>query len=200
MKQFLLCVSLVSMILVVGCFGGGKSRINPPKLDATAAGKEAIKLYDKNGDGVIKGDELDATPALKYALAWLDKDGDGGISAAEITNRIKEWQDSKTGLTLQSINIHYGGKPVKSGNVILTPEAFLGGTFSPAKGQINDGSVTPSCENNPDGLSGMPLGFYTVTFENLPGGITAPALGIEIFDKNPEFQKSNMYTLELKVK
>jgi len=200
MKHFLLCVSLVSMMLVVGCFGGGQKRVNAPPLNAATAGTEAMNLYDKNKDGVIKGDELDATPALKACYAWLNKSGDG-ITAKDISDRILEWQASKTGLTLQSINIQYGGKPVASGTVTLTPEEFLGKNFSPATGQIMNGTVSPSCPDNEDGLTGLPIGFYTVTFSGLPDGIKAPEkMGIEIFDKNPEFQKFNNYTLELKVK
>ena len=197
MKHFLLCVSLVSMIFVVGCFSRGGKRVEPPALNPDTAGTEAMNLYDKNKDGVIKGDELDASPALKACYAWLNKSGNG-ITAKDIADRIREWQETKTGLTLQAINIQYGGKPVESGTVTLTPEAFLGANYSPATGQINGGTVSPSCADNVDGLSGMPVGFYTVTFEGVPN---APAkMGIEIFDRNPDFQKTNNYTLELKTK
>lgn len=180
--------------------GAKPKRLEPLKLNAQTAAAEALTLYDTNEDGILSGEELDASPALKASLSWLDKNNDRGISADEIAARIKAWQDSKIGLTSPSIRVLYGGRPVKSGTVILTPEPFLGPTFSPATGTIVNGAAPVSCDpaKNPEGLSGLPIGFYTVTFEDVEN---APEkMGIEIFDQNPEYRKASSYILELKEK
>ncbi|MDO4550856.1 MAG: EF-hand domain-containing protein [Planctomycetia bacterium] len=201
MKRFFLCVTFLSLISLTGCFGNKKpSRIEPPSVNASTAGSEAMKLYDKNGDGKISGDELDATPALKASLAWLDKNGDGGISADEIANRIKEWQAARVGLHSPAFSVTYNGKPVKSGTIIFTPEPFLGSAFHPATASITEGSATASCDAavNPPNLTGMPWGFYIITFEGISN---APEkMGLEIADINPDLAENNSYQLELKKK
>lgn len=197
MKRIILSAFLIGSLCMVGC-NRGPGKVVAPALNAATASAEAMKLYDKNGDGKISGDELDATPALKASLAWLDKNGDGGISADEIADQIKAWQAAEVGLCTPMFHITFGGKPVKSGEITLTPEPFLGANFQVAKSAINEGSAAPNCDNNQEGLPGMPWGFYTVTFTGVPN---APEkMGVEVSNLNPEYQKSSSHELELRVK
>lgn len=191
---------LVLTLSVLGCGPKRPGAIQPPAINPDKAGADAIALYDKNGDGAISGAELDATPALKASVSWVSKNGDGSIRASDIADRIKLWRSTKIGLTTPSIQVRYGGKPVPSGKITLTPEPFLGSTFLPATGTITNGSASVTCDpaKNPDNLPGMPVGFYTVTFEGVKN---APEkMGVEIFDQNPEYRKTSSYILELKVK
>ncbi len=199
MKQFVLCAFVVLALCVAGCSNKPKP-ITAPALNAATAGAEAMKLYDKDGDGKISGAELDATPALKASLKWLDKNGDGGISADEIANEVKAWQAGKVGLCTPMFSITYGGKPVKSGEITLTPEPFMGSGYHPATAKIQDGSCSPSCDAsvNPEGLPGMPWGFYTITFSNVPN---APdKMGVEVSNMNTDASDNGSYKLELRVK
>lgn len=199
MKRVILSVFLVLMVCVVGC-NRKPTKVEAPSLNAATAGAEAMKLYDKDGDGKISGAELDATPALKASLAWLDKNGDGGISADEIANQIQAWQKDGVGLCTPMFNITFGGKPVKSGELTLTPEPFLGSNFHEAKAKIEDGSASPNCDPsvNQEGLPGMPWGFYTVTFTGVPN---APEkMGVEVSNYNPDYAASSSFKLELRAK
>ncbi len=76
--------------VIAGCWNRGPDRVNPPKIDAVAAGQEAIKMYDTNHDGKISGAELDKCPDIKAALLQIDPSGKGEVTAEMITARIKK--------------------------------------------------------------------------------------------------------------
>lgn len=199
MKRVILSAFLILAVCMVGC-SRGPNAVKPPSVDAGTAGAEAMKLYDKDGDGKISGAELDATPALKDSLRWLDKNGDGGISADEIATQIRAWQNDGVGLCTPMFNITFGGKPVKEGEIILTPEPFLGSNYHEARTKISDGAASPSCDlsKNQDNLPGMPWGFYIITFNGVPN---APEkMGVEVSNHNPDYMESSSYKLELRAK
>ena len=75
---------------------GGPPRVDAPKIDAYAAGRKAIEMFDANRDAVVSGKELDKCPGLKAACTpgtsappTLDPARTGRISAEMTTNRIK---------------------------------------------------------------------------------------------------------------
>jgi hypothetical protein len=116
---------------------GGPRRILPPRLDATAAGKEAIKLYDTNKDGKISGKELDKCPGLKAAIDNLDPSGNEEITAEKVTARIKAWQDSKLGRMSLACRVTHNGKPLAGAEVRFVPEKYLGKGLKPATGKTD---------------------------------------------------------------
>jgi len=93
---------VIAFILAVGVFmdagcSRGRARLYPPSINASSAGAKAIEMYDTDKDGKLSGAELDKCPALKAALAQIDASGEGAITAAKITARIKQWQESRIG-------------------------------------------------------------------------------------------------------
>src|SRR3954471_20246216 len=93
----LMLVLTALSILPVGACSSGTITVKQPSINASAAGKMAIEMYDKNGDGVISGDELEHAPALKAALGNLDTNRDKAVSAEEVTARVNAWKAMKTG-------------------------------------------------------------------------------------------------------
>src|SRR4029079_4775053 len=112
---------------------------------ASQAGKLAMEMYDKNGDGRVDGNELEQAPALKASLRLLDTDGDGAVSANEIAARVQVWKAMKTSLTGLGCVIKLDDKPLVGATVTFEPEAFLGDEVKPAIGTTNSlGMVGPS--------------------------------------------------------
>jgi Ca2+-binding EF-hand superfamily protein len=52
-----------------------------------------MRQYDKNGDGVLKGDELEGVRSAKE----IDKDGDGTITKEEFLARLTSYSQSRGG-------------------------------------------------------------------------------------------------------
>jgi hypothetical protein len=129
------------LVVSVGCWQSGPSRVKPPAIDASAAGAEAIKMYDTNKDDKISGDELDKCPALKAAIAQIDPGGQGDITAEKITARIRKWQESKVGKTSCSCKVLRNGQPFAGATVTLVPEKFLGPNVQPATGTTDANGV-----------------------------------------------------------
>ncbi|MDO4582968.1 MAG: EF-hand domain-containing protein [Planctomycetia bacterium] len=202
MKQIVLGTCCLAILLSLGCGGGKPKRVDAPTIDADGAAAEAMNLYDTDKNGKIEKAELDATPSMKSVLSSLDTNGDGGIDKNEIATRIKAWQASKVGLSCPQITFTFKGKPVKSGEVVLTPEPFLGPNLKEAKGSINDGNCSPSSEGNIDNLPGMAYGFYTITIQNAQPSLPADKKwGIEISDQNPVVQETGgSYPVDLSAK
>jgi hypothetical protein len=115
----------------------GPRRIFPPNIDAAAAGKEAIRLYDKDKDGKISGKELDKCPGLKSAIDNLDPSGKEEITAQKIAARIKKWQDSKLGRMSLGCRVTHNGKPLDGAEVRFVPEKYLGKGLKIAKGKTD---------------------------------------------------------------
>ncbi len=163
-------VALLVMI-VGGCFGRGPGRVRPPSIDAGSAGREAIRQYDANGDGVVKGEELDKAPSLKAALKKLDQNGDGAVDAAEVSARIRQWQDSKVGKMGVSCIVTFNKKPLAGAKVTFEPEKFLGPNMKICVGTTDEhGAASLSEETATDNLPGCPPGLYLVRISKQEGG------------------------------
>ena len=130
----------VPVLAPCGC-SGRPARIDTPGIDASAAGSEAIKQYDANGDGMIGGVELEKAGSIKSALRNLDANGDGKVSAEEITARVQAWKDSKIGRMSISCTVNRGGMPLSGATVSFVPEKFLGEEVKAATGKTNNRGV-----------------------------------------------------------
>jgi|YNPBryunderm2012_1023409.scaffolds.fasta_scaffold00364_4 hypothetical protein len=182
------CTAGLMILVMAGCFGRGPARVRPPSIDASSAGREAIRQYDTNGDGVVKGEELDKAPSLKAALKKLDTNGDGGVDAGEVTARIRQWQDSKVGKMGVSCIVTFNKKPLAGAKVTLEPEKFLGGNMKICVGITDQHGATSLTEEGVTDLPGCPPGFYLVRISKQEGGKellpakynTQTILGVEI--------------------
>ena len=134
------CMLAMGLILSSGCTKG-PSRLHPPSIDASGAGSQAMEMYDADRDGKISGPELDKCPALKAAIAQIDSSGEKAITAAKITARIKQWQDSKLGRMSMSCTVLRNGKPLANAEVNFVPEKFLGENVKTASGKTDKNGV-----------------------------------------------------------
>ena len=153
-------------VLAGGGCSRGPSRIHPPAIDASAAGRLAIEQYDTDGDGLIKNAELNKAPALKAAIDNLDTNEDGGVSAEEIAARVEAWQESKTGKMALSCTVTYRGRPLQGATVKFVPEKFLGDEIQTAAGETDEfGRAALSVPPDPDvpgDVRGVQCGLYRV--------------------------------------
>ncbi|MEN6450865.1 MAG: hypothetical protein ABFC96_10265 [Thermoguttaceae bacterium] len=141
----------------------GPRRILPPPIDAVAAGKKAIELYDENKDGKLSGAELDKCPGLKAALARVDPSGAGEVTAAMITKRIQAWQASHLGRMAFACWVTRNGQPLKDAVVTFVPEKFLGDQMQTATGMTSEpGRAMISVPVSGSEPQGLPPGFYRV--------------------------------------
>jgi hypothetical protein len=167
-------VVLAATLAVSTSCNHGPARVLPPSINASAAGSQAIEMFDTNKDGKISGDELDKCPGLKAALAKVDPNSEGG-TADKITARIREWQESKIGLMPVHCTITRNGEPLEGAEVRFVPEKFLGDNMKVASGKTSGTGMVmitvPAAK--PTDLSGVPPGFYRV--EITKQGLTIPA-------------------------
>ena len=165
---------LVFVALFVVCVGcpRGPSRIHPPSINASAAGNQAIEMFDANKDGKISGDELDKCPGVKAALAQIDLTGSGAVTADMITARIKAWQDSKLGRMSFSCRVTHNGRPLRGAEVKFVPEKFLGENVKVATGKTDQNGMAMIYipDVTPPGLA---PGLYRV--EITKAGVKIPA-------------------------
>ncbi|MDY0166618.1 MAG: EF-hand domain-containing protein [Thermoguttaceae bacterium] len=196
------CVVAVGLAVVfaAGC-SGRPSRVHPPSINASSAGREAMKQYDLDGDGKVSGAELDKAPSLKFALSRLDTDGDGAVTADDVTARVGAWQESKVGRMSVVLTILSNGKPLEGATVTLDPEPFLGSDVKPATGVTDSsGLVMPSIETGPDDPPGVAPGFYLVrvTKEGMnipPMYNTETVLGVELAQDVIELEEGITFDL-----
>ena len=164
--RFSVVVLVLAFLAGWGCPGGPPPRVQPPSIDAEAAGEAAVKQYGKNGR--IAGEDLDKAPALKASLKQIDQNNDGVITAEEITARIKVWQESKVGRSMLNCRVtrKVGGKqqPLEGATVTFEPEEFLGPNLKPATGKTDKHGIAHMTAPpvNPTDPEGVPPGFYLV--------------------------------------
>ena len=163
---------------LVGCGGG----VAPIRLDGEQASATALSQWDGNGDGRLTEAELEAAPGLRSALARLDTDGDRALSPDEIRARLAAYaeQSEFVGTTVQ---VQSSGRPVAGVQVKMELESFLGSGLPVFEGVSDEGGMV-SLASQPEGLPGLPLGFYRVTLT--PGdGKPAHVVGCEVADDAP---------------
>jgi hypothetical protein len=201
----LLCIASVLAVAAGGC-SGGPPRTAPPSIDADTAGKQAIAMYDKDGDGAISGKELDTCPGIKDALEYFDINHDGKITAAAIAARIHEWQESKVGTAATKVRVLLDGAPLEGATVTFEPEPFLGPNVAAASAQTaaNGGAImtipADGSHSLGDRKSGVHYGIYKVRISKPVGGKeslpsrynTNTVLGVEIGPHHTEARLFNL--------
>ncbi len=206
---FLPCVLLALLPVLGGC-SGRPARVQQPKINPAAAGRDALELYDTDGDGRIAGAELDASPPLKNELALIDTDQDGGISADEIAARVEAWKAMKTALLSLRGTVALNGKPASGMEVLYEPEPFLTDYLAPARGETDAfglfaASVAKEDRPRADTPSGVPMGFYRVRItskegESIPARYNSDTtLGLEVsFDNKRVLNMAVLHKLKSK--
>lgn len=119
--------------LVTGC----GSKVQTIKVDPAVAGPAAVKLYDKNGDGLLDETELKACPALMRELGAYDKSRDKKLSAEEIAEQIGSMYGHSAGLVKLSCTVTLDGAPLSGATVKFIPEPFLGEGIKTAEGVVD---------------------------------------------------------------
>jgi hypothetical protein len=208
---WLLVLTALSVASFSAC-NSGKIVLKQPTIDASAAGKKAIEMYDKNGDGVVSGDELEHAPALKAALGNLDTNGDKAVSSDEIAARVNAWKAMKTAMTSLRCHVILDGEPLGGATVTFEPEQFLGDEIKAAVGTTTPfGDVAPSIpkeqRQSPKSPGGANFGLYKVRISKIVDGKeTIPAvyntntiLGHEVSYDDPAMKGMNL-TFALKSK
>src|SRR5690606_19760295 len=137
-------VLLLTVVLIVGC-SGKPGRVAAPSVDADDAAQAALKLYDRDGDGLLNSEELKASPPLMNALGAYDTDHDGALSQAELVAGMESWSRRGIGATAVPFTVRLDGRPLDGAEVKLTPAPFLGNAISQAGG-TTDASGAGSLE------------------------------------------------------
>ena len=207
----LVWVVLAVSSLTAGC-SSGPSRVQPPSIDADAAGEQAVEMFDKDGDGAIAGAELDATPGIKAALEQIDANSDGKVTAEEVTARVEAWQAGGIGVMSVSCQFNLDGRPLAGAEVIFEPEPFLGDDIKAAVGETTGGgnampSVPKDQRATSDTPPGFQLGLYRIRVskkangqQTLPASLnTETTVGAQISDDDPAI-RSQKVVFDLKSK
>jgi hypothetical protein len=134
--------SIVAFILalVVGGCSSGPQRVKAPKINVSAAARQAIELYDTNHDGKLSAEELAKCPGILISIAAYDANHDKFIDEPEIQNRLSHLLNG-TGGTQLGCNVTYQGKPLAGAKVVFQPEAYLGTDIQSAEGETNSYGV-----------------------------------------------------------
>jgi hypothetical protein len=182
----MLALVAVYFLSQVGCIRQ-PPRVVPPSIDADDAGTLAVETYDANKDGKISGGELDKVPGLKDSLAQLNSNREKGMTAADVTARIKAWQETRVGRMTLTCLVTRNGKPLDGAEVKFVPEKFLGDRMPEASGKTKaDGYAMISAPvSGPDDVPGVPPGYYKVEItksgDNIPAKYnTQTIFGVEV--------------------
>jgi hypothetical protein len=185
-------VILCVLAITAGC-SGGPTALKPPDIDAAAAAKQAIVLYDTDGDSLLAPAETAKSPALAHAARQIDMNGDQKISADEVAARIRSWSARGTAIKEFRCRVTLNGQPLPGVEVVLEPERFLAESVQPARGETDAQgiaviSVPRESLPNPS-ISGVTVGLYTVRISSRTNERLVPArynrsseLGQEVAD------------------
>ncbi len=201
---WLFSLATLSTLPIAAC-NSGPSAVKQPYIEASAAGKKAMEMYDKNGDGIVSGPELEQAPGLKAALSTLDSNGDKGVSADEVAARVNAWKAMKTGLTYVRCRVTLDGEPLAGATITFEPEVFLGDEIKPAiavttaNGEAMP-TIRPEDRPTPRDPGGIQIGLYKVRVSRIENGKeTIPAryntnttLGQEVSYDDPAIKSRNM--------
>lgn len=168
-------------------------RLQQQTLNSSSVAEEFIKVYDKNGDGILSGPEIDGIPSIKSDLGQFDLDKNQLITASEIAARIDRWQTLKVALVSCSFVVKLDGKPLPDAEVTLEPEAGFASSLPLCEGKTDArGRVSPGkAGSDPsDGLTGVPPGLYKLKITHpkvnkLPKYNIETVLGLQVASDNP---------------
>lgn len=121
---------------MIGC-STGPDAIEPVAIDASAAGREAIAMLDRDGDRLLSEVEMALAPGLHLHREKYDRNGDAQVSADEIRDRIEQWEDEGLGIRRLKVYVKLDDKPLPDATVRFLPEPYLGSGPKPATGKTN---------------------------------------------------------------
>ena len=179
--RVMMFVAFAGLLGIAGCSDVPKA---PPrfKLDPEQAAQEAMRLYDKDGDGKIDAKELEASPPLQELLLNIKaKNAPRGtpvtltaadnLTEADIKDHLEELVKSPSILVSAQFAVQLDGKPLEGGTVTFTPEAFLGGSFKNHTGQTNNfGNVLLDADMPQQYPNLMYVGLYRVSVSKMVNG------------------------------
>lgn len=179
---------VLAILFAAGC-SGRPAAPSRPRVNAAAAGRAAIEMYDTDGNGKLDAAELQRCPALLQALPRADTDGDNALSADEIAARVNTWFASGSIMMDAATLVTLDGQPLEGAEVVFEPEEFLGSGFKECRGATDEwgrAMVTGADANYP----GVYVGAYRIRiFKAVGGQETLPArynteseLGVEVAD------------------
>ena len=177
---------IVSILFAAGCSRRPRAP-RRPGVNAAAAGRAAIEMYDTDGDGKLDTTELERCPALLMALPLADTDGDGKLSADEIAARVEAWFAFGTIMMDAAPLVTLDGQPLEGAEVVFEPEEFLGEGFTECRG-VTDASGRAAVSGAHAQYPGVYVGAYRVRISKVVDGReTLPArynteseLGVEV--------------------
>ncbi len=177
---------IVSILFAAGCSRRPRAP-RRPGVNAAAAGRAAIEMYDTDGDGKLDTTELERCPALLMALPLADTDGDGKLSADEIAARVEAWFAFGTIMMDAAPLVTLDGQPLEGAEVVFEPEEFLGEGFTECRG-VTDASGQARVSGSDATYPGVYVGAYRVRISKVVDGQeTLPArynteseLGVEV--------------------
>ncbi len=169
----------LGIVAISGCSG---EPTPPPRfqIDPQQAAQEALKLYDKNGDGTLDAKELKASPPLMELLQNLKAKSPGhpdSLTAADIAGRLGEWIKTPAILLPATPTIYLDGKPLEGATVTYEPEPFLGSSYHSHQGQTNVAGAAVLDAELKDFPNGIYVGLYRIRIsKKVNGKETIPAL------------------------
>ena len=130
-------LACLGLVLIAGC---SDEPTPPPRfqIDPQQAAQEAMKLYDKNGDGTLDAKELRASPPLVELLKNLKARSPGhpdSLTAADISGRMEEWVKAPAILLPGLAMVYLDGKMLEGATVTYEPEPFLGSSYHAHRGK-----------------------------------------------------------------
>ncbi len=150
-----------------------------------------MKLYDKNGDGVLDANELKSSPPLFDLLQNLKaraSDHSDTLTAADIASRLEGWNKNPTILIPAVGMVAVHGKPLEGATVTFEPEPFLGPSYHSHQGRTNGAGLFQLDPDLKELGNGIYVGLYKVRIsKKVDGKETLPArynteteLGVEL--------------------
>ncbi|QDU22291.1 hypothetical protein [Urbifossiella limnaea] len=154
------------LLVAAGCGGGSSPSISVPTYNPDGAAQDALKQFDKNGDGAIDGPELDAVPGLKAAF------GGKKVTADALKTRIESYRAGNVGALGYRVKVTRNGAPLAGATVTFTPEPFLS-SLREATATTDSGGEASNFTFGGDTVPGLPPGMYRVSVSK--SGETIPA-------------------------
>jgi len=183
------------MVAFTGC-SSGPERVKPPRINPTAAARQAIELYDTDHDGKLSQEELARCPGVLISIGRYDANRDKMIDGEEFRTHLENLLKNGTGATQLACNVSYKGQPLAGATVVLEPEPYLGTEIQAAEGVTTNAGIADvgmPPEKSPAALRSMKLiqyGTFKVRIThptiNLPAKYnTETTLGYETIPGEP---------------
>lgn len=173
-------IATVLLVIISGCSGSVASQL--PPIDPVKSASEAMKLYDRDGDGKLVSDELRECPSFVLGLPRIDRNADKAITADEIQSRFVDL-DSQSDIKVIDLSVTFKRKPLGGANVTFTPEPFMGEGLQSYSGMTSEQGRCELVGSEVD-LYGLPVGYYKVGIVHGGHGINATR-GVEVADDAP---------------